>query len=185
MRVRTLVAAAVVGVTGLAAFVACGGGEIAPASDAGAGGGADTSVASDTGAAVDAGKPADGAIADANKPCAIDADVAALLQIDAGGVDSGGIDLPACLSCINTSCAAYVSQCNGDCVCKQGVADFVNCTQKNPSQFQQCGLQLYTNLQGTSAQAIGQGLVLCAGSKCPVCIPSDAGAPIVDAGGKG
>jgi hypothetical protein len=109
----------------------------------------------------------------------------ALLQIDAGGVDSGGIDLPACLSCINTSCAAYVSQCNGDCVCKQGVADFVNCTQKNPSQFQQCGLQLYTNLQGTSAQAIGQGLVLCAGSKCPVCIPSDAGAPIVDAGGKG
>ena len=168
-------------VLGLAAFAACGGGEVASVPDSGSTG---DGSSRDGETARDGGRLADATL-DAAKPCAIDADLGTLLQVDAAGVDSGGIDLAACLGCINTNCSESIMQCNGDCVCKQGVSDFIDCTTKNPSQFQQCGLQLYTNLQGTSAQGIGQGLLLCAGGKCKVCIPSDGGGAIVDSGGKG
>jgi hypothetical protein len=174
MHLRTIAALIAAGTSTIGLYAACGGTEATPSSDAG------VDAPTDTGADVAQGKDATSADAsDAGKPCDIDADLSTVLTLpDASAIDAGGFDLGGCLSCLKTDCSSYIALCNADCTCKHGVVDFVACTAQNPSAFQTCGLQLYSQLQGTSAASIGQGLVICAGSKCAgVCTPKDGGTP--------
>jgi hypothetical protein len=166
MRVRTILALAVVSTLSAGAtLMACGGDEATPA-DAG---GKDTSVA-------------DTSVADTSVPdssdagCAVSGNLQDLLKVDAAGIDSGGINLSVCFNCVTTSCKSSVDQCNADCECKTGVVQFADCVGKG-GKATTCGAQLVLGLSG-NAQSIATGLLGCVQASCSAqCIPGDGGLP--------
>ncbi|HEX7603712.1 MAG TPA: hypothetical protein VF316_18970, partial [Polyangiaceae bacterium] len=160
--VLLLLAVATCSVTGL--LVACGGS-------------ADDTAPPDAGNDVTVDAPKDVApdvVVDAGPaPCDTDADLFTMPLPDGSIGDSGGT-VPACGTCLKTSCQSDISDCNKLCECKGDVVALYNCLAQGKA-LQTCGIQ---NFIGASpeTQNIGISLVGCASSKCKVeCGLGDAG----------
>jgi len=169
--VLLLLAVATCSVTGL--LVACGGS-------------ADDTAPPDAGTDVTVDAPKDVApdvVVDAGPaPCLTDADLFTMPIPDGNIGDSGG-SVPACGTCLKTSCQSDISDCNKVCECKDDVVALYNCLAQGKA-LQTCGIQ---NFIGASpeTQNIGISLVGCASSKCKTeCGLGDAGLPSFDSGSK-
>jgi len=151
------------------------------------GGTADDTVTPDAGADVTVDAPKDVApdvVVDAGPaPCLTDADLFTMPLPDGNIGDSGGT-VPACGTCLKTSCQTDISDCNKVCDCKDAVVGLYDCLSKG-KPLQTCGIQ---NFLGASqeTQNIGFSLVGCASSKCKTeCGLTDAGLPNLDGGDSG
>jgi hypothetical protein len=115
-------------------------------------------------AAVEAAAEAAAPEAAVDAACVPDASLSSIVIPDAGIADSG-INVAACLGCIQTetNCAPIVTACSTSCVCVSAVEGFANCLEQPGASAAGC---LLSNLATASIPGVTMGEEEACGITC-------------------